>query len=829
MPRKISKKLLLGFMTIVAIMIVFGAIVYISLYRIADSIERINEYGEQQAAAGDLRFNLAWLPMAANDYIITGKEEYLKEFEKQADIVEQKLRIVESLDLTDSERAIVREVRDDFKETKKLGLAIFDIKEPFKNKRAIELMEEMDYKYAHPGAEKITGLFDMIKGKRETADIMAKRAEGTIIFIIFTGLFLATILSFNIALSITRSISRPLNALTDATRRIASGDLDVTVEVSSEDEFGILAKAFNSMVQAWKKAEADLEQNYHIQKTINSILHISLKPLRLSEILDEMLDSIFSIPWLAIEPKGCIFIEENGVLVMKAQHGLSEPLLSTCNKVPFGTCLCGKSALMRKIIFADTIDERHDIRFQNMSPHGHLCIPIQTDSRLLGIINLYVKEGYEMVSGEEGFLTGIADALALTIDRKQAEESLYRFRAAIDSSDDGIFLIDRATMLFVDANENAYASLGYSQEELFSMGPQDIKPHYSREDLARVFDEVIQGKIEKGFIETVHRRKDGSELPVEVLFRALESGGEHLIIAVARNITERKRLEEQLKEYTEGLEQKVKERTRDLEIAKEMAEAGSRAKSEFLMNMSHELRTPLNPVIGFSEIMLDGLAGSITEQQREYLSDINDSGKHLLTLIDGILDLSRIEAGRMEPEISRFNLKSLIEESLLMFKEKSQRRNIQVKAEVGQEIGEIFADERMIKQILYNLLSNAFKFTPDGGSVSVHARKVHSSQFTVHGQERLSGEPSTMNREHVDFIEISVSDTGIGISQEDQKKLFLPFQQVETSLSKKYPGAGLGLNLCKRFVELHGGRIWVESEQGKGSKFSFAIPIIKDK
>jgi signal transduction histidine kinase len=253
----------------------------------------------------------------------------------------------------------------------------------------------------------------------------------------------------------------------------------------------------------------------------------------------------------------------------------------------------------------------------------------------------------------------------------------------------------------------------------------------------------------------------------------------------------------------EGLEQKVKERTSELEIARLQAEAASRAKSDFLANMSHELRTPLNAIIGFSEMMKDGMAGPLSETQKEYLTDIWDSGRHLLSLINDILDLSKIEAGKLEFELSEFNLRELIDRSLVMFKEKAMKHNIKVKAEVEEGIENIEADERKIKQVMFNLLSNAFKFTPDGGSVSVRARRIEAG----------------------DFVEISVEDTGIGISEEDQKKLFQPFQQLETVLSKKHPGTGLGLAICKSIVELHGGRIWVESEVGKGTRFIFTIPV----
>ncbi|MBI5101446.1 MAG: PAS domain-containing protein [Nitrospirae bacterium] len=283
----------------------------------------------------------------------------------------------------------------------------------------------------------------------------------------------------------------------------------------------------------------------------------------------------------------------------------------------------------------------------------------------------------------------------------------------------------------------------------------------------------------------------------------------------------------------EELESKVIERTKELEdanrelqslnrelvVRREEADAASSSKTDFLANMSHELRTPLNSILGFSEIMLQGMAGPLTEKQKEFLTDISTSGNHLLSLITDILDLAKIEAGKLELEPRTFVLRDIIESSLSMFKEKAMKHGIKAGSDIDGTITEITADERKLKQVLVNLLSNAFKFTPDGGSIRVAARKIGSSEV-------WKDEVSALPRFRTDgnFIEISVSDTGIGISKDHQKKLFRPFHQIETSLTRKYAGTGLGLSLCRRLVELHGGRIWVESEPGKGSRFAFVIP-----
>lgn len=269
----------------------------------------------------------------------------------------------------------------------------------------------------------------------------------------------------------------------------------------------------------------------------------------------------------------------------------------------------------------------------------------------------------------------------------------------------------------------------------------------------------------------------------------------------------------------EGLGMKVKERTKELEEAKLVAESANRTKSDFLANMSHELRTPLNSIIGFSEMIFDGMTGPVNDKQKEFLGDVVGSAKHLLSLINDILDLSKVEAGKMELEPVEFNLKELIEGSLAMLYGKILKHKIETSVDVEEAIKEIFADERKIKQVLFNLLSNAFKFTPDGGSVSVVARRVKSLKSRSSEQEKKAPDLSG------DFVEISVEDSGVGISEEDRKRLFQPFVQLERIYVKAHEGTGLGLILCKKMVELHGGAIWVESEIGKGSAFRFTIPI----
>jgi len=237
----------------------------------------------------------------------------------------------------------------------------------------------------------------------------------------------------------------------------------------------------------------------------------------------------------------------------------------------------------------------------------------------------------------------------------------------------------------------------------------------------------------------------------------------------------------------------------EIEDKSRQLEAASRHKSEFLANMSHELRTPLNAIIGFSEVLNERMFGDLNEKQEEYLKDIYASGQHLLSLINDILDLSKIEAGRMELEVADFDLPAAIDNALMLVRERAGRRGIALHQAVDARLGAIRADERKIKQILLNLLSNAIKFTPEGGRIEVGAVPRDGA------------------------VEVSVRDTGVGIAPEDQQAVFEEFRQVGTA-DKKVEGTGLGLALSRKFIELHGGRIWVESEVGTGSTFTFSLP-----
>ena len=364
------------------------------------------------------------------------------------------------------------------------------------------------------------------------------------------------------------------------------------------------------------------------------------------------------------------------------------------------------------------------------------------------------------------------------IELKCAEDDI-RKRIFIEESRDGIVILDEDGKVN-EANKTFSNMLGYSPKEILSLYVWDWDVHFKRDVLERMHRE----SNEEGYqLETVHRRKDGTLYHVDISSNTVIFNGQKMTFCVCRDITKRK------------LEEK------ELLNAKLEAESANKAKSQFLANMSHELRTPLNAIIGFSETLIYEVFGDLTEKQLRHAKHINSSGKHLLELINNLLDISKIEAEKMELECESFSLTEVFDEVLTQMVPIASRKNINI--EIVNELANdyIFADRMKIKQIMYNLLGNAVKFTSENGKVWVNSELIDDS------------------------IQVSVSDTGIGIPNDEQKTIFDSFRQVSSNINRVYEGTGLGLAIVKHFVEMHSGKIFLESEVGKGSTFKFTIPV----
>ncbi len=381
------------------------------------------------------------------------------------------------------------------------------------------------------------------------------------------------------------------------------------------------------------------------------------------------------------------------------------------------------------------------------------------------------------------------------------KSSELRYRLLAENVTDTIWILNLESLRFTYVSPSVERMRGYSAEEAMAISLQKTLTPESLDRVSKRLAEELEKEATGGgsdpnrsaTLEILQYCKDGSSVWAEVTttFLRNEHGKPEAILGVSRDISERKRAEQ-------------------LYQGKIAAEASNAAKSEFLSNMSHELRTPLNHIIGFTELMLGKDFGDLNKVQEEYLTDVHQSSLHLLSLVNEILDISKIEAGKLELKPWEFNLKALLEQSPAIIMEKAKARNIDLKIQ-ADDIPETFvADELRVKQILYNLLSNAVKFTNDGGTICLGARMIAG----------VGGERNE--------VEISVVDDGVGIEKENLEKIFEPFSQVENSLSRRYPGTGIGLALTRSLVEMHGGRIWVESEGlEKGSAFRFTLPAQK--
>jgi len=443
----------------------------------------------------------------------------------------------------------------------------------------------------------------------------------------------------------------------------------------------------------------------------------------------------------------------------------------------------------------------------------------------------FIGAGLFLFIFSQSFLLSMRFSRAFFLSEEQ-QKSLEKTNAALKESEekhrllaenvkDNIWIWDMEKGAFTYTSPSVKELLCYTPEEAMRMSMDQIITVPFREPVYSIILEELElaesSKSDQSRARTVEvelLRKDGSTVMAEITASLLrdEQGRWNRILGVTRNIEERKKAQALLQ-------------------AKLAAEAANEAKSLFLANMSHELRTPLNHIIGFTELVADKNFGEINEVQQEYLGDALHSSRHLLSLINDILDLSKVEAGKLELDPTAVNPKELLENSLVMIKEKAMKHGIKLITNIDGIPETITVDERKFKQIMYNLLSNAVKFTPDGGEIRLTADladgslPINNSSMEKASDQELrakSYEPNASQK----FIRISVTDSGIGIKQEDLERIFNPFEQVENSASRRFQGTGLGLSLTKSLVELHGGRIWAESEgEGEGSIFSLILPI----
>ena len=663
-------------------------------------------------------------------------------------------------------------------------------------------------------------------------------------------LILGVVLSVVAGLILARRMVTPIQALQAGAARIGAGELDQRIAVRTGDELEALGAQFNSMAAQLKESYAGLErkveertheltESLEQQTATAEILRvISSSPTDLQPVMDAVAENAARV---CAASDATIRLIEANTLRLVAQFGTiplgAPPAIPVSRDYP-----SGRSILERRTIHVDDFNLLDPSEYPSVNRNARtlLATPLMRKGEPIGAI-LIRRASVPFSEKQIELLKTFADQAVIAIENVRLFQELQtRTRDLARSVEELKALgevgravsstLDLETVLSTIVSQASQLS-GTDGGAMYEYDEEAEEFHLrATQDLAIEFVELLRStRIRKG--EGAVGRMAVTFEPMQIpdieqdatyqsrLRSAALAEGYHALLAVpllrenqiiGALIFNRKAPGEFSPDVIElvrtfaaqsalaiqnaRLFQELEEKSRQLEIA-------DRHKSEFLASMSHELRTPLNAVIGFSEVLLDRMFGELNPKQDEYLQDIVTSGRHLLSLINDILDLAKIEAGRMELEITDFDLPQAIDNSITLVRERASRRAIALATDVDPQLGGVKGDERKVKQVLLNLLSNAIKFTPEGGRVDVHATLADG------------------------VAEISVSDTGVGIAPADHEAVFEEFRQVGSDYAKKHEGTGLGLTLSRRFVELHGGKIWVKSELGHGATFTFTLPV----
>lgn len=579
---------------------------------------------------------------------------------------------------------------------------------------------------------------------------------------------------------------------------------------------GKSAKFVWDLLEKQRQAEAEVKD---LLKETKELYRIGIA-LTSAKKLEEVLNTLLIEACHTLNaPAGSIALydEDSDFLTLKALHGFSSDFSNVAKwKKRSGGMTDHVLSKKTPTVISDV--EKHPFidnkLLINEGIKSLVAVPLFANDKIVGILYIDDLKPRDWMQRDVEFLTLLGIQAAYAIEKFRLIETISETKTylknVLDHSAD-IIITTNTKGAIVEFNNGAARLLGYSKGEMIGKKVRDlwVKPEERDTTLKMLEKHDYISNYEAQLIT-----KDGKIIDVSLTLSYIKNHAEKVLgtVGISKDITEKKRLERavkerslELQELNERLEEKVIERTKELETANRELERSNKLKSQFIATMSHELRTPLNSILGFSELLDGESFGPLTEKQKKYVSNIYNSGTHLLHLINNILDIAKVESGKMELRCESFSVNQFISEVEMVIKPLIKKKRQKLFLKIDKDIPIIKADKVKLKQILYNLLSNASKFTPEEGDISLAAG--------VTGQEKDS------------CLKLSVTDTGIGIKEEDYERIFSEFEQVDSSFSRKYEGTGLGLALTKKLVELHGGEILVESKEGKGSTFTIIIPL----
>lgn len=556
-----------------------------------------------------------------------------------------------------------------------------------------------------------------------------------------------------------------------------------------------------------------------------SILYDNALLIARSKSLQEVLESIlYSAMTLTETPAGSISLIDGEEMVMAAHRGLSEEFFKQKRWKPRPQglsryILSQREPVEWEDIFKDPLFEGTNIKKEGI--RALLASPLLLDGGVVGILYLDDFKPRRFTERHKKLIQLFSAFAAHAIEKfrliHELDESLAYLEAVFEDSQDMIATTDNEGRI-VKFSRGGERILGYTEEEL--RGRKASELYVNPEEREKILN-ILRERDAILNYETQLLRKDGTPVDISLTISRLRDREGNIIgtVGISKDITEEKRLRtelarknKELQELNEQLEEKVIERTRELEKINEELKRSNQAKARFISNMSHELRTPLTSILGYSELILDRTYGEINEIQERYLKHILQAGKHLLHLVNNILDLAKIEAGKVTLSSESLSIPEVIDEVAFVMRPQAEKKSIELSVRISSEVNDFVADRTKLKQILYNLLSNAIKFTPEGGKVGIEAEYIAKPFAWIPSERR--------------FLKLTVWDTGIGIPEDQKERIFEEFEQLDPSRATE--GTGLGLPMTKRLVELHGGYIDLESIPGKGTHFYVYLPAVSE-